>query len=102
MGKLTSHFFFPPSFLSSTPLPSSPIKKRELRGHSSGRVGLFDPHAVLSSVFSIQLIWTGISGVDHPSAQRDKSLPANCCHIKMKRDIPNRSPQTGGEGEMEE
>lgn len=84
MGKLTPHFFFPPSFPSSPPLPSSPIKKRELRGHNGGKAGLFDPHAVLSSVFSIQPVWTGISGVDRPSAQRDKSPPANCCHIKWR------------------
>lgn len=84
MGKLTPHFFFPPSFPSSPPLPSSPIKKRGLRGHNVGEAGLFDPHAVLSSVFSIQPVWTGISGVDRPSAQRDKSPPANCCHIKWR------------------
>lgn len=82
MGKLTPHLFFSPSLPSSPPLPSSPIKKRELRGHNAAEAGLFDPHAVLSSVFSIQPVWTGISGVDRLSAQRDKSPPANCCHIK--------------------
>lgn len=99
MGKLTPHFFLPPFFLSSTPLPS-PIKKRELRGHNSSKASLFDPYAVLSSVFSIQLMWIGISGVDRLSAQRDKSPPANCPHIKIKTDTPNRSPQIdrGGEG----
>ena len=81
-GKTNTSPLFPPSFFSSAPLPSCPIKKRELRGHNGGKAGLFDPHAVLSSVFSIQPVWTGISGVDRPSAQRDKSPPANCCHIK--------------------
>lgn len=80
-GKTNTSALFPPSLPSSPPLPYSPIKKR---GHSGGEAGPFDPHAVLPSVFPIQPVWTGISGVDRLSARRDKSPPANCCHIKWR------------------
>ena len=85
MGKITPHSFFAPSLPSSPPFPSSPIKNREPRGHNGGEADLFDPHAVLSSVFSIQPVQTGIIGVDRLSAQRDKSPLANCSHIKWRR-----------------
>lgn len=91
--KTTPHFFSL-SFFSSN--PSFPIKKGKLRADNSGKARLFDPHAVLSSFFAIQFKWVGISGVYRLFAQKDKSPFANCSHIKMKRDIPNRTERGRG------